>query len=84
MNTRKYIDCRDVPNDMNCSLRISGTEDEVAKAAFDHAVSVHGAKGTIELKAEITKWMKDEAEDMVSFMKKDASHHAERLGSQLL
>jgi hypothetical protein len=30
---RKSIDCRDYPSEKNCSLRISGTEEEVLDAA---------------------------------------------------
>ena len=33
MAKRKSIDCRDYPSDKNCSLKISGTEDEVLDAA---------------------------------------------------
>jgi hypothetical protein len=30
---RKAIDCRDFPSEKNCSLKISGTEEEVLDAA---------------------------------------------------
>ncbi len=39
---RKSIDCRDYPSDKNCSLKVSGTEEEVLDAAVQHAVSAHG------------------------------------------
>ena len=32
---RKSIDCRDYPSDKNCSLKISGTEEEVLDAAVN-------------------------------------------------
>jgi hypothetical protein len=48
-DTRKTIDCRLMPSDSNCSLTISGTEDEVLKAAAEHAVSSHGHKAGPEL-----------------------------------
>jgi len=35
---RKSIDCRDYPSEKNCSLKISGTEEEVLGAATQHAV----------------------------------------------
>ena len=35
---RKSIDCRNYPSEKNCSLKISGTEDEVLDAAVQHAV----------------------------------------------
>lgn len=57
---RKVIDCRWFPSDSKCSLAISGTEEEVLKAATEHAVSSHGEKATPELKEEIRKMMKDE------------------------
>lgn len=57
---RKAIDCRRFPSDSKCSLALSGTEEEVLKAATEHAVSSHGEKNTPELKEEIRKMMKDE------------------------
>jgi predicted small metal-binding protein len=57
---RKSIDCRDYPSDKNCSLKISGTEDEVLDAAVQHAVSAHGHDKTPELRAQIKSMLKDE------------------------
>jgi len=56
---RKVIDCRWFPSDSKCSLAISGSEEEVIKAATEHAVSTHGEKNTPELKQEIRKMLKD-------------------------
>ena len=39
---RKSIDCRDHPDDTGCTLYLSGEEDEVIRAAAEHAASVHG------------------------------------------
>jgi len=39
---RKMIDCRDFPSDKKCSLAFLGEEEEVVKAATEHAVSFHG------------------------------------------
>lgn len=39
---RMMADCRRFPSESNCSLVIIGEEDEVARAATEHAVSVHG------------------------------------------
>jgi len=47
--TRKMIDCREMPSENNCSLTISGTEEEVMKAAREHAVSSHGHTAGPEL-----------------------------------
>jgi len=43
---RKYIDCREFPSDKNCTLAISGTEEEVLDLAVLHAVTAHGHKET--------------------------------------
>ena len=48
-STRKMIDCRKQPSDSHCSLTISGTEEEVVKAAREHAISSHGHKPGPEL-----------------------------------
>ncbi len=59
---RKYVDCREMPSENNCSLRISGTEDEVVIVAVRHAINEHGHKDTQELRTEIRKALKDEIE----------------------
>ena len=51
--TRKAIDCRQFPSEKNCSLYISGTEDEVLDAATAHAVSAHGHQNSPELREQI-------------------------------
>ena len=56
---RKYIDCGAFPNDRNCTLQISGTEDEVLDAAALHAVSVHGHQNTPELRETLRGMLKD-------------------------
>ena len=58
---RKSIDCRDYPSEKNCSLKISGTEQEVLDAAVQHAVSEHGQEKTPELCEQIKSMLKDEA-----------------------
>ncbi len=59
-DTRKYIDCREFPSESNCSLYISGKEDEVLAAATAHAVSVHQHKNTPELVGQLRAALKDE------------------------
>ena len=44
--TRKTIDCRAFPNDVGCTLAISGEPDELVTAAAQHAVAVHGHADT--------------------------------------
>jgi predicted small metal-binding protein len=58
---RKYIDCREIPSENNCSLKISGTEAEVLEAAVQHAVSAHGHENTAELREHLRQSLKDEA-----------------------
>ncbi|HEY2963600.1 MAG TPA: DUF1059 domain-containing protein [Pyrinomonadaceae bacterium] len=58
--SRKFIDCREFPSDKNCSLKISGTEDEVLDLAVVHATSSHGHENNAELREEIRKLLKDE------------------------
>jgi hypothetical protein len=58
---RKFIDCREMPSESGCSLKISGTEVEVLKAAREHAVSSHGHADSVELVAMIRAGLKDEA-----------------------
>jgi predicted small metal-binding protein len=57
---RKSIDCRNHPSDKNCSLKISGTEEEVLDAAVQHAVSAHGHRSAPELREQVKSMLKDE------------------------
>ncbi|WP_406474594.1 DUF1059 domain-containing protein [Streptomyces platensis] len=57
---RKKIDCRDYPSEMNCTLVITGDEEEVVRAATEHAVSVHGHTDGPELREQIRSSLKNE------------------------
>jgi predicted small metal-binding protein len=57
---RKVADCREFPSESGCSLTISGEEDEVVRAAAEHAVSVHGHEDSPELREQIKGMLKDE------------------------
>ena len=58
--TRKYIDCRNFPSEMNCSVAISAdSEKELVEAAVQHAVAVHGHTDTPELRQEVQKSIKE-------------------------
>ena len=59
---RKSIDCRDYPSEKNCSLKISGNEQEVLDAAVQHAVSAHGHEETPELREQIKSMLKVEVD----------------------
>jgi predicted small metal-binding protein len=60
MANRKSIDCRDHPSEKNCSLKLSGSEEEVLDAAVQHAVSAHGHEDNPELREQIRSMLKDE------------------------
>jgi hypothetical protein len=57
---RKIADCRDYPSEIDCTLTISGEEDEVVRAATQHAITVHGHPDTPELAQTIRRMLKDE------------------------
>ncbi len=57
---RKYIDCREVPSEMNCTVAIAAdSEDELVEAAVQHAVSVHSHEDTPELRDMVREGVKD-------------------------
>lgn len=59
---RKYIDCREYPSEMNCTVAMSAdSEEELMEAAVQHAVSVHGHKDTPELRAKLLQTFKQGA-----------------------
>jgi hypothetical protein len=58
--TRKTIDCRTVPNDVGCTLAISGEPDELVPVAARHAVTVHGHADTPELREQLRSLLADE------------------------
>lgn len=55
--SRKMFDCRDLPGE--CTLTISGEEDEVTSTQAEHAVSVHGAEDSPALRDQIRTMLKD-------------------------
>jgi hypothetical protein len=54
---RMMADCRRFPSESNCSLVIIGEADEVARAAAEHAVSVHGHEDTAEMREQIRDFL---------------------------
>ena len=58
--SRKVADCREFPSESGCTLTISGEEEEVVRAASEHAVSVHGHEDTPELREQVRGMLKDE------------------------
>ncbi len=58
--TRMMADCRRFESDSRCTLTILGEEDEVVRAAAEHAASVHGHADTPELRAQIRAMLEGE------------------------
>ncbi|HXU51429.1 MAG TPA: DUF1059 domain-containing protein [Casimicrobiaceae bacterium] len=57
---RKYIDCRDMPSDVKCTIAISAdSADEVVEAAAQHAAKVHKHPDSPQLRNDIRKMVKD-------------------------
>ena len=54
---RMMADCRRWPSEMDCSLTIIGDEDEVLRAAAEHAASVHGHEDTPEMREQIRQML---------------------------
>jgi len=54
---RKMADCRRWPSESNCSLVIIGEEEEVVRAAAEHAASVHGHEDTEELRQQVRDFL---------------------------
>jgi Protein of unknown function (DUF1059) len=61
---RKMMDCRDIPNDVGCTLVIIGEEDEVVLAAAQHATSIHQELDSEELRARIRASLRDEPPEL--------------------
>jgi predicted small metal-binding protein len=58
---RKVADCRDYPSESGCTLTIAGSEDEVIRAATQHAMDVHGHQDAEEVRTWLKQNWKDEA-----------------------
>jgi predicted small metal-binding protein len=54
---RMMADCRRFPSDSNCSLTIIGEEEEVVRAAAEHAASVHGHEDTPEMRQQLRDFL---------------------------
>lgn len=59
---RKFIDCREYPSEMNCTIAIfADSEDEVVEAAAQHAVAVHQHSDSPELRTMLRSAVKEGA-----------------------
>jgi predicted small metal-binding protein len=57
---RKYLDCREFPSVMNCTVAMSAdSAKELLDIAVQHAVAVHGHKDTPALREQLKKAMKE-------------------------
>jgi predicted small metal-binding protein len=54
---RKMADCRRFSSEVDCSLVIIGDEEEVVRAAGEHAASVHGHEDTPELREKLRQFL---------------------------
>ena len=61
---RKYIDCRQFPSAKNCTIAISGSEEEVLDLAVIHAVVFHGHDDPYELRKQLRPLLLDAPEAM--------------------
>jgi predicted small metal-binding protein len=56
---RKFIDCREYPSEMNCTVALAAdSDDELLQAAVQHAVAVHGHEDTPQLRAQLKELFK--------------------------
>ena len=58
---RMMADCRRFPSESQCSLTIIGEEDEVVRAAAEHAAAVHGHPNSAELQQQIRAMLEPES-----------------------
>lgn len=57
---RKYIDCRDYPGDIKCSVALAAdSEEELLEAVVQHGTTVHGYEDSQEFRDMIRKEFKD-------------------------
>lgn len=57
---RKYVDCREFPSEMNCTVAMCADSDqELLDAAVQHAVAVHGHQDTPELRGQLRQLFKE-------------------------
>ncbi|WP_116135045.1 DUF1059 domain-containing protein [Trinickia diaoshuihuensis] len=58
--TRKYIDCREFPSEMNCTVALAAdSERELIEAAVQHAVAVHHHVDSPELRSQLSALFHD-------------------------
>ena len=57
---RRFIDCREYPGEIKCTVALSADSDEeLLEAAVQHAVEVHGMEDSPELRSELKSMFKN-------------------------
>ncbi len=57
---RFFIDCRDYPGDVKCSVALAAdTKEELLKAVIQHGTKVHGYENTPEFREQIMNEFKE-------------------------
>ncbi|NMM76966.1 hypothetical protein B2J86_07170 [Acidovorax sp. SRB_14] len=58
--SRQYIDCREYPSTMNCSVALSAdSKEELLEAAVQHATTVHGHTDSPDLRKQLSSMFKE-------------------------
>ena len=58
--SRKYIDCRECPSDINCTVALcADSESELLEAAVAHAMQAHKHSDSPELRAQLKSMFHD-------------------------
>lgn len=58
---RKFIDCREYPSDIHCTVALSAdSEDELLEAAVQHAIATHGHSDTPKLRESLKTLFREE------------------------
>ncbi len=58
---RKYVDCRDYPGKVKCTISLAAdSDDELLEAVVEHGIKVHGYEDTPEFRKNMRKEFKEE------------------------
>ena len=58
--SRYYIDCRDYPSDVNCSVALAAdSKEELLAAVVQHGCQVHGYEDTPEFRQQMMQAFKE-------------------------
>ncbi len=57
---RYYIDCRDYPSDINCSVALSAdSKEELLEAVIQHGTKVHGYEDSPDFREQMMQAFKE-------------------------